>query len=66
MITLTPKSLRQACIFKWIQQERNTSLIKEWLGLAPSYDLKLYLEHAANFQYNEDVIEEIYLTHKKH
>lgn len=60
MITLTPKSLRQACIFKWIQQERNLSLIKEWLGLAPSYDLKLYLEHAPNFQYNEDAISDIY------
>lgn len=60
MITLTPKSLRQACIFKWIQQEKSTSLIKEWLGLAPSYDLKLYLEHAPNFLYNEDILEDIF------
>jgi site-specific recombinase XerD len=66
VITLTPKSLRQACIFKWIQQERNVSLIKEWLGLAPSYDLKLYLEHAPNFLYNEEVIEEIYIASRKH
>ena len=66
MITLTPKSLRQACIFKWIQQEKSVSLIKEWLGLAPSYDLKLYLEHAPNFLYNEEVIEEIFNNHKKH
>lgn len=62
MITLTPKSLRQACIFKWIQQEKSTSLIKEWLGLAPSYDLKLYIEHAPNFLYNEDILEDIYLA----
>lgn len=65
MITLTPKSLRQACIFKWIQQQKNVSLIKEWLGLAPSYDLKLYLEHAPNFLYNEDILEDIYKNHKK-
>lgn len=66
MITLTPKSLRQACIFKWIQQQKNVTLIKEWLGLAPSYDLKLYLEHAPNFLYNEEILEDIYSNHKKH
>jgi site-specific recombinase XerD len=66
MITLTPKSLRQACIFKWIQQEKNTTLIKEWLGLAPSYDLKLYLEHAPNFLYNEEVVTEIFENFRKH
>lgn len=66
MITLTPKSLRQACIFKWIQQEKSVSLIKEWLGLAPSYDLKLYLEHASQFLYNEEVLEDIYSNYRKH
>lgn len=66
MITLTPKSLRQACIFKWIQQQKNVTLIKEWLGLAPSYDLKLYLEHAPNFLYNEDILEDIFNNYKKH
>jgi integrase/recombinase XerC len=66
MITLTPKSLRQACIFKWIQQEKSVSLMKEWLGLAPSYDLKLYLEHASQFLYNEDVLEDIYTNFRKH
>jgi site-specific recombinase XerD len=66
MITLTPKSLRQACIFKWIQQEKNVSLIKEWLGLAPSYDFKLYLEHAPQFLYNEEVLEDIFSNYRKH
>ena len=66
MITLTPKSLRQACIFKWIQQEKSVTLIKEWLGLAPSYDLKLYLEHAPNFLYNEEILEDIYSNYRKH
>jgi len=66
MITLTPKSLRQACIFKWIQQEKSVHLIKEWLGLAPSYDLKLYLEHSPNFQYSEEFVDEIYNNQKLH
>ena len=66
MITLTPKSLRQAGIFKWIQQEKSVTLIKEWLGLAPSYDLKLYLEHAPNFLYNEEILEDIYSNYRKH
>jgi site-specific recombinase XerD len=66
MITLTPKSLRQACIFKWIQQQKSVTLMKEWLGLAPSYDLKLYLEHAPNFQYNEAILEDIYSNFRKH
>lgn len=66
MITLTPKSLRQACIFKWIQQEKSVTLIKEWLGLAPSYDLKLYLEHAPNFLYNEEILEDIFSNYRKH
>ena len=66
MITLTPKSLRQACIFKWIQQEKGPSLIKEWLGLAPTYDLKLYNEHAAYFLYNENILEDIYNNYRKH
>lgn len=65
LITLTPKSLRQACIFKWIHQEKNVSLMKEWLGLAPSYDLKLYLEHAPSHQMNDEFLTDVYLS-KKH
>lgn len=65
MITLTPKSLRQACIFKWIHQEKNVSLMKEWLGLAPSYDLKLYLEHAQNHSMNDEFLNDVYFS-KKH
>ncbi len=65
MITLTPKSLRQACIFKWIHQEKNVSLMKEWLGLAPSYDLKLYLEHAPTHAMNDEFLTDTYHS-KKH
>lgn len=59
-ITLTPKSLRQACIFKWLHQKRPDALIKEWMGVAPSYGLKLYKEHAQTHLYNEDFLERMY------
>ncbi len=60
MITLTPKSLRQACIFKWIHQGKSDSVIKEWMGVAPSYGMKLYKEHASQHLYNEDFLEQMY------
>lgn len=60
IITLTPKSLRQACVFKWIHQGKNDPLIKEWMGVAPSYGMKLYKEHADKHLYNEDFLEEMY------
>ncbi len=41
---MTAKSLRQSCIFKWLNQNINHTTIKEWLGVAPSYSLDLYLE----------------------
>lgn len=60
MITLTPKSLRQACIFKWLGQDKADNLIKEWLGLAPSYSLKLYKEHMSSHIYHDTFLEELY------
>jgi site-specific recombinase XerD len=41
-ITLTPKSLRQSCILKWLQQKQDETNIKEWMGVTPSYSLKTY------------------------
>ncbi len=41
---MTAKSLRQSCIFKWLNQNTNHTTIKEWLGVTPSYSLELYLE----------------------
>jgi site-specific recombinase XerD len=64
IITLTPKSLRQACIFKWLQDEVNDSLIKEWLGVAPSYSLKLYKEHVDKHLYSHEFLSEIYTCYK--
>lgn len=60
MITLTPKSLRQACVFKWLQQKRSDTLIKEWMGVAPSYSLKLYKDHIEQHIYNDSFLEELF------
>lgn len=43
-IDLTAKSLRQSCIFKWLNLNINHATIKEWLGVTPAYSLELYLE----------------------
>jgi hypothetical protein len=53
MINCTAKSLRQACIFKWLKQKHKDSQIKEWLGLAPSYNLKMYKEHLSNHAHDD-------------
>ena len=41
---MTAKSLRQSCIFKWLNASVPHTTIKEWLGVTPSYSLELYLE----------------------
>jgi site-specific recombinase XerD len=43
-IEMTAKSLRQSCIFKWLNMSVPHATIKEWLGVTPSYSLELYLE----------------------
>lgn len=45
---MTAKSLRQSCIFKWLNQSVNHTTIKEWLGVTPSYSLELYLQELRN------------------
>lgn len=52
-ISITPKNLRQSCIFKWIHQEHSESQIKEWISVAPSYTLKPYLEHSKYHYFND-------------
>lgn len=41
---MTAKSLRQSCIFKWLNLNIPHATIKEWLGVTPGYSLELYLE----------------------
>lgn len=65
LLTLTPKSLRQACIFKWIHQRKKDSLIKEWMGVSPSYSLKLYKEHSSQYCYSDDFLAELYHHYDK-
>lgn len=57
---LTPKSLRQACIFKWITMGVSETLIKEWMGVAPSYSMKLYREHSPRHIYDENFLTQMY------
>lgn len=64
MINLTPRSLRQACVFKWLQQKKKESLIKEWLGLAPSYSLKPFKDHLMDYLYNEESLAEYYFHYE--
>jgi hypothetical protein len=66
MITLTPKSLRQSCVFKWIHTGLDDSLLKEWLGLAPSYSLKPYRDLADEFIFDPKALEEITHSMLKH
>lgn len=55
-IPLTPRELRQACIFKWLRFEQNESLIKEWLGVAPSYSLALYHKLLPEHPYDDEFL----------
>lgn len=57
MIQITPKSLRQSCIFTWLHNQINESTIKDWLGVSPAYSLKPYKEHMDKHFYNDQFIE---------
>lgn len=59
-IEVTPKNLRQSCIFTWLHQKKTDSLIKEWLGVAPSYSLGLFKKHAEQHVYSTEFICELY------
>lgn len=43
-IDITARNLRQAAVFRWMCLKTSEGQIKEWLGVAPNYDLALYLE----------------------
>jgi site-specific recombinase XerD len=43
-IHLTPKSLRQSAIFRWMNEETAHATIKEWMGVTPSYSLTPYVK----------------------
>src|SRR5690606_19108477 len=60
MITLTPKSLRQACIYKWLKLGLNDATVKEWLGVAPSYSLKPYRDSLKDHVYSDEFLRELW------
>ena len=57
-IVLTPKSLRQSCILKWLASDVNETTVKEWLGVAPSYNTALYKKHLPKTPYNDAFLED--------
>lgn len=61
MIDVTPKSLRQSCIFTWLHKDLNEVIIKENLGVAPDYSLKLYIDHKEANIFTDHFIENCYL-----
>lgn len=66
MVEVTAKSLRQSCIFHWLQKKTGDGLIKEWMGVAPSYSLKLYKEHIDHHVFDDSFLLELYYHYKKH
>ncbi len=64
MVSITPKSLRQSCITKWIQERHEDGLIKEWMGVAPNYSLKLYKDNLTKNVFDEQFLLELYYHYK--
>lgn len=54
---ITAKTLRQACIFKWLSQDIPESRIKEWMGVQPQYSLKAYKQLLENAPHNYTYME---------
>ncbi len=56
-IHLTPKSLRQSCIFRWLGKDVSHITIREWMGVTPSYSLlpyvKLFQERTEEFRFTK-------------
>lgn len=65
LIEVTPKSLRQSCIFNWLQSGHNDTTIKEWMGVAPSYSLKLYKTHLQESIFSDEFLLELYREAKR-
>jgi site-specific recombinase XerD len=42
--SLTARSLRLSCIYRWLMENKNESTIKEWMGVAPDYSLSHFKE----------------------
>jgi site-specific recombinase XerD len=56
-IKVTAKTLRQACIFKWLIERHPQSSIKEWMGVQPQYSLRPYVEELEKYSETYTYIE---------
>jgi site-specific recombinase XerD len=65
-IELTAKNIRQACIFCWMCEGKRDGQIKEWLGVAPSYSLKMYRDFQQEHLYNNTFLEDLYSAYIYH
>lgn len=63
-IEITAKNIRQACIFCWMTEGKRDGQIKEWLGVAPSYSLKMYRDFHLEHLYSSDFLEDLYFAYK--
>ena len=59
---VTAKSLRQSCIFTWIHQKIDASIIKENLGLSPAYSFKHYKDHGPSHPFSDDFLSSAYFN----
>ena len=66
MVEITAKTLRQSCIYLWLQRRNPDSLIKEWMGVAPSYSLKLYKKDKNKHVFDDTFLLELFYHHKDH
>lgn len=66
MVEVTAKSLRQSGILHWLQKRKEDVLIKEWMGVAPSYSLKLYKEYLDQHVFDDSFLLELYYHYRSH
>jgi len=52
-IKMTPKSLRQSGILKWILNDTPEATLKEWLGVAPTYNFNIYKKYISDQKEDE-------------
>lgn len=62
-INLTPKNIRQACIFCWMTSGKRDGQIKEWLGVAPSYGLGNYRNFQKEYLYTDTFLEDLHRSY---
>ncbi len=57
-VSLTPKSLRQSGILKWMLANTPEATMKEWLGVAPTYNFNIYKKYIKNQKQEQNNIKD--------